>query len=128
MRQLARSLRKNQTDAERKLWRCLRARELCGFKFRRQYPIAPYIADFICVEKRLIVEIDGGQHATMTEIDNTRTEFLNARGYRVLRFWNNEVLQQLDAVLAKILDSLTHPHSDPHPHPNPLPQAGEGIL
>jgi len=114
-------LRKNQTDAERKLWRRLRARELCGFKFRRQYPIAPYIVDFICVEKRLIVEIDGGQHATMTEIDNTRTEFLNARGYRVLRFWNNEVLQQLDAVLAKILDSLTHPH------PNPLPQAGEGI-
>ena len=121
MKQLARSLRKNQTDAERKLWRRLRARELCGFKFRRQYPIAPYIVDFICVEKRLIVEIDGGQHATMTEIDNTRTEFLNARGYRVLRFWNNEVLQQLDAVLAKILDSLTHPH------PNPLPQAGEGI-
>ena len=122
MRQLARSLRKNQTDAERKLWRCLRARELCGFKFRRQYPIAPYIVDFICLEKRLIVEIDGGQHATMTEIDNTRTEFLNARGYRVLRFWNNEVLQQLDAMLAKILDSLTHPH------PNPLPQAGEGTL
>jgi len=121
LKQLARSLRKNQTDAERKLWRRLRARELCGFKFRRQYPIAPYIVDFICVEKRLIVEIDGGQHATMTEIDNTRTEFLNARGYRVLRFWNNEVLQQLDAVLAKILDSLTHPH------PNPLPQAGEGI-
>jgi len=121
LKQLARSLRKNQTDAERKLWRRLRARELCGFKFRRQYPIAPYIVDFICVEKRLIVEIDGGQHATMTEIDNTRTEFLNARGYRVLRFWNNEVLQQLDAVLAKIFDSLTHPH------PNPLPQAGEGI-
>ena len=121
MKQLARSLRKNQTDAERKLWRRLRARELCGFKFRRQYPIAPYIVDFICVEKRLIVEIDGGQHATMTEIDNTRTEFLNARGYGVLRFWNNEVLQQPDAVLAKILDSLTHPH------PNPLPQAGEGI-
>jgi len=121
LKQLARSLRKNQTDAERKLWRRLRARELCGFKFRRQYPIAPYIVDFICVEKRLIVEIDGGQHATMTEIDNTRTEFLNARGYRVLRFWNNEVLQQLDAVLAKILDSLTHPH------PHPLPQAGEGI-
>jgi len=121
LKQLARSLRKNQTDAERKLWRRLRARELCGFKFRRQYPIAPYIVDFICVEKRLIVEIDGGQHATMTEIDNTRTEFLNARGYGVLRFWNNEVLQQPDAVLAKILDSLTHPH------PNPLPQAGEGI-
>ena len=120
MRQLARSLRKNQTDAERKLWRCLRARELCGFKFRRQYPIAPYIVDFICVEKQLIVEVDGGQHGTMTELDNRRTEFLNARGYRVLRFWNNEVLQQLDAVLARILDSLMHPH------PSPLPQAGEG--
>ena len=120
MRQLARSLRKNQTDAERKLWRCLRARELCGFKFRRQYPIAPYIVDFICVEKQLIVEIDGGQHVTMTELDNRRTEFLNARGYRVLRFWNNEVLQQLDAVLARNLDSLMHPH------PSPLPQAGEG--
>ena len=120
LKQLARSLRKNQTDAERKLWHRLRARELCGYKFRRQYPIAPYIVDFVCIEKTLVVEIDGGQHGTMTEIDNTRTEFLNARGYRVLRFWNNEVLRQLDAVLAKILDSLTHPH------PSPLPQAGEG--
>jgi very-short-patch-repair endonuclease len=121
LKQLARSLRKNQTDAERKLWHRLRARELCGYKFRRQYPIAPCIVDFVCIEKTLVVEIDGGQHGTMTEIDNTRTEFLNARGYRVLRFWNNEVLRQLDAVLAKILDSLTHPH------PDPLPQAGEGI-
>ena len=122
MRQLARSLRKNQTDAERKLWRCLRARELCGFKFRRQYPIAPYIVDFICVEKRLIVEIDGGQHATMSEADELRSTFLSDRGYRVLRFWDNDALLRTDEVLAKILDSLMHPH------PSPLPQAGEGTL
>ena len=120
MRQLARSLRKNQTDAERKLWRRLRARELCGFKFRRQYPIAPYIVDFICVEKRLIVEIDGGQHATMSEADGLRSTFLNDRGYRVLRFWDNDALLRTDEVLAKILDSLMPPH------PSPLPQAGEG--
>ena len=122
MRQLARSLRKNQTDAERKLWRCLRARELCGFKFRRQYPIAPYIVDFICVEKRLIIEIDGGQHATMSEADGLRSRFLNDRGYRVLRFWDNDALLRTDEVLARILESL----GDFHPHPSPLPQAGEG--
>jgi len=124
LKRFARSLRKNQTDAERKLWRRLRARELCGFKFRRQYPIAPYIVDFICVEKRLIVEIDGGQHATMSEADGVRTRFLNDRGYRVLRFWDNEALLDTDVVLAAILEAL----NNSHPHPDPLPQAGEGTL
>jgi len=124
LKQLARSLRKNQTDAERKLWRCLRARELCGFKFRRQYPVAPYIVDFICVEKRLIVEIDGGQHAMMSEADGLRSRFLNDRGYRVLRFWDNDALLRTDEVLARILESL----GDFHPPPSPLPQAGEGTL
>ena len=123
MKRLARSLRKNQTDAERKLWRRLRARELCGFKFRRQYPIAPYIVDFVCVEKRLIVEVDGGQHATMSEADGLRTRFLKDRGYRVLRFWDNEALLDTDAVLAAVLGAL----KNSHPHPSPLPQAGEGM-
>jgi len=124
LKRLSRLLRKNQTDAERKLWRRLRARELCGFKFRRQYPIAPYIVDFICVEKRLIVEIDGGQHATINEADGLRTRFLNDRGYRVIRFWDNEALLDTDVVLGAILEAL----NNSHPHPGPLPQAGEGIL
>ncbi|TMG75189.1 MAG: endonuclease domain-containing protein [Betaproteobacteria bacterium] len=122
MKRLARSLRKNQTDAERKLWRRLRARELCGFKFRRQYPIAPYIVDFICVEKRLIVEVDGGQHTAMSEADRARTRFLNDRGYRVLTFWDNDALLRTDEVLARILEFLGDPH------PSPLPQAGEGTF
>jgi len=99
---LARSLRSNSTDAERLIWRSLRNRTLFDCKFRRQYPIGPYIADFVCIEKRLIVELDGGQHVDNVMQDEVRTAYLQAQGYRVLRFWNNDVLSQTTAVLEAI--------------------------
>jgi very-short-patch-repair endonuclease len=104
---LARELRKNMTDAERIIWYYLRDRRLSGWKFRRQHPIGPFIVDFICIEKRLIVEVDGGQHNLNPEIDIKRTEYLKERGYRVIRFWNNDVLKETEAVLNSILLSLS---------------------
>jgi very-short-patch-repair endonuclease len=92
MKALARTLRRNQTDAERKLWSRIRNRQLLGFKFRRQFPIAPYIVDFVCAEARLIVELDGSQHRTAQEYDRKRSEYLMQCGYRVIRFWDNDVL------------------------------------
>ncbi|WP_107929217.1 endonuclease domain-containing protein [Neisseria animaloris] len=103
LQQNARELRQNMTLAERRLWQCLRGRQLNGIKFRRQQSIGSYIVDFVSMEHRLVVELDGGQHAERTEYDNKRTEFLNNQGYRVVRFWNNEVLQQTEAVLDKIV-------------------------
>ena len=94
------------TDAERALWHSLRNRQLGGFKFRRQKPIGSYIADFVCIEKKIIIEVDGGQHALQKEHDIKRSEYLKEEGYRVLRFWNNEVLTETDAVLNNILKSL----------------------
>lgn len=119
----ARSLRKDPTDAELLLWFHLRDRRLGNHKFRRQRPIGPYFADFACLETKLIVELDGGQHVEAVDYDETRTGFMEAQGYRVLRFWNNEVLTQTDAVLARILQAL---QDGAAPHPNPLPPAGEG--
>jgi len=101
----SRRLRSDQTDAERKLWSVLRGHTL-GVKFRRQHPIGSFIVDFCCVEKRLIVELDGGQHATQTEADNTRARFLNARAYRVLRFWNDDVTSDADAVAEAVMKAL----------------------
>jgi adenine-specific DNA-methyltransferase len=95
------SLRRNATDAEAKLWQCLRNRRLGGFKFRRQATVGYYVADFLCAEKRLIVELDGGQHTP--ERDAGRTARLGALGYRVIRFWNNDVLGNTEAVLEAIL-------------------------
>jgi very-short-patch-repair endonuclease len=94
---LARRLRKNSTSAERKLWRYLRSRSLGGFKFVRQEPIGPYVADFVCREKRLVVEVDGGQHADSSR-DAVRDRWLVEHRYRVLRFWNNEVLGNIEGV------------------------------
>jgi very-short-patch-repair endonuclease len=102
MKQLARTLRKQQTNAEKLLWSRLRSRQLEGCKFRRQQPIGPYIADFLSLEPKLIIELDGGQHAEQQEQDNQRTRYLQALGYRVLRFWNHEVLNDLEAVLEAI--------------------------
>jgi very-short-patch-repair endonuclease len=113
----ARRLRRDQTDAERKLWFRLRDRRLRGLKFRRQVTIGPYIVDFCCESARLIVELDGGQHAIQQQQDAKRTETLEAQGYLVLRFWNNDVVQNMDGVLQSILDTL---RAVP-PHPNPLP-------
>jgi very-short-patch-repair endonuclease len=101
----ARVLRKNMTDAERRVWRMLRLHQLNGYKFRRQVPLGRYIADFVCHEARLIVEIDGGQHdPSLGEIERTR--FLESEGYRILRFWNNEVLENLDGVYSTIAAEL----------------------
>ena len=98
----ARSLRRDSTDAERLLWRRLRDRQLAGAKFRRQHPIGPYSADLCCVEHHLVVEVDGGQHTDQQLQDDERTRYLAARGFRVLRFWNHEVLQQTDAALEQL--------------------------
>src|SRR5712691_13269379 len=91
----ARRLRQNPTEAERALWRHLCLRQLNGHKFRRQQPIGPYIVDFVCLETRLIIELDGGQHSTQTASDTERSAWLKMQGLRVLRFWNHEVLQDI---------------------------------
>ena len=117
MKSYARALRHRMTDAERILWQHLRARRLAGFKFRRQLIIEPYIVDFACIEARLIVEADGGQHLEQQSSDNQRTAYLESRGYRVVRFWNHEILNQTNDVLACIHPALM----DRHPHPNPSP-------
>jgi very-short-patch-repair endonuclease len=99
---LSRNLRKRQTDAENLLWRHLRGKQVEGLRFRRQHPIGRYIADFVCLEKRLILEIDGGQHAIEIEKDEARSNWLMAEGYNILRFWNNDVLTNLEGVLETI--------------------------
>ena len=100
--QRARELRRNATDAERILWSRVRDRRLDGRKFRRQYPIGPYIADFACPQERLVVELDGGAHADHADYDADRTRFLEADGYRVLRYWNTDVLKNLAGALESI--------------------------
>ena len=102
----ARVLRANQTEAETRLWRRLRDRQLGGAKFRRQVPIGPYIADFVCFAAKLIVELDGGQYADTAEADSARTVWLEKRGFRVLRFWNHDVLANPDGVPERILEAL----------------------
>jgi adenine-specific DNA-methyltransferase len=109
----ARELRSNPTDAERTLWQQLRLRQLGGYKFCRQQPLGPYIVDFVCLEKRLIVEVDGGKHSEQAEYDTGRTAWLEAQGFRVLRFWNHEVLQNIDAVKEVIAKALGY--SEPPP-------------
>ena len=91
--ELARKLRKNATTQERIVWEILRAHRFYGYEFRRQYPIGDYIVDFVCREKKIIIELDGGQHNTDVNIeyDNARTMYLEAKGYKVIRFWNNEI-------------------------------------
>jgi len=101
---LARQLRKNQTPQEQKLWNLLRNNRFHNLKFRRQYPVGKYIADFVCKEKKIIIEIDGGQHNMENNIsnDNTRTEFLETKGYKVIRFWNNEIDTNIEGVWVKL--------------------------
>ena len=106
----ARGLRHHQTDAERKLWMSLRARQVDGVKFRRQHPIGPYIVDFCCIEQKLIVELDGGQHALRVKADQQRTDVLSKFGYNVLRIWDHELLNDHVAVLQRIANELNHPH------------------
>jgi len=105
----ARSLRKNPTDAEKRLWWHLRSKQLAGYKFRRQQPIDHYIVDFVSFDHRLIIELDGGQHADQQKNDTVRTLYLEKFGFRILRFWNNEVLKNTEGVLETILTSLCPP-------------------
>ena len=107
----ARELRKHSTDAERLLWRHLRSRQLGGFKFRRQQPLGGFILDFVCLEKRLIIEVDGGQHNESVQAlyDSQRSEWLAQQGFRIVRFWDHEVLNQLDEVKAAIDQALRTP-------------------
>ena len=102
----ARRLRTQMTDAEQQLWRHLRARQMLGYKFRRQHPIGPFVADFACLQAGLVIEVDGGQHGELAAEDARRTRYLNQKGFRVLRFWNHEVLQHTDACLEMILQAL----------------------
>ena len=116
---LARRLRRNQTDAERLLWFRLRDRRLDGCKFKRQAPIDRFVVDFFCADAKLIVELDGGQRDPAGERDRDRTRVLEAMSYLVLRFWNHDVMQNIDGVLEEILSAVNH-RSEP-PHPTPLP-------
>ena len=114
-------LRKHATDAERLLWRHLRAQQL-GVKFRRQHPFNNYVLDFVSLEAKLIIELDGGQHSAALAHDQARTLALEAAGFRVLRFWNNQVFQETEAVVETIIAALPVTH----PHPSP-PLEGEGV-
>ena len=98
-------LRQNATDAERRLWAMLRDRRLAGYKFRRQHPIGPYIADFACTKYHLIIEADGGQHNESTA-DLRRSEWLQQQGWRVIRSWNNDILANTEGVLSVVLEAL----------------------
>src|SRR5262245_27448788 len=106
LKERARRLRREQTDAESKLWARLRDRQLCSAKFRRQHAISPFIVDFCCVERGLVVELDGGQHLEHAKKDQRRTALIERRGYRVLRVWDNEVLKNMTAVLEQIAIAL----------------------
>ena len=114
---LAREMRKQPTDTENYLWKYLRSRQILGSKFRRQQPIGPYIVDFVNFEEKVVIELDGGQHAINEATDAARDLFLRQEGYKVLRFWDNEVFLNTDGVLEVISEAIT-------PHPTPLPQGG----
>lgn len=102
----ARHLRRNMTDTERFVWERIRSRQLAGFRFRRQAPIGPYIVDFVCFEAKLIIELDGGQHATNAEADAVRSRWLEGEGFRVLRFWNNEAILSWDGASEVVVRHL----------------------
>lgn len=112
------------TEAERALWRHLRLRQVGGAKFRRQQPIGPYILDFVCFEKKLVIEVDGGQHSEQGAYDGERSAWLEAEGFRVLRFWNHDVLGQIEAVAEAIMEALSG-WSEIPPPPSSSPTRGE---
>lgn len=117
----ARNLRRESTDAERRLWARLRGRQIQDLKFRRQHPIPPYVADFCCVERHLIIELDGSQHTAPLDAD--RTARLERDGWNVIRFWNNDVLLRTDAVPEAIIQEL----AGAYPHPSSTPE-GKGTM
>lgn len=111
----SRRLRKEMTDAERKLWSVLRRSQLEGLKFRRQHPIPPYVADLCCIEKKLVVELDGSQHNVQS--DGPRSKALQSQGWRIIRFWDHDVLLATEAVVEAIWNAAC----EPYPHPNLSP-------
>ncbi|WP_375206371.1 endonuclease domain-containing protein [Hyphococcus sp.] len=106
----ARYLRRNQTDAERRLWSALRRKGLGGWRFRRQHPLGGYVVDFICLERKLVIELDGERHSFNRAFDERRDAWIKSRGYGVLRFWNHDVYNNLDGVVETILENLQAPH------------------
>jgi len=118
-RNFARAMRHMPMDAERKFWWQVRDRRLNGYKFKRQFLVGPYIVDFVCLDHRLVVELDGGQHSRQVAYDEARSAFLKTRGYRVLRFWNYDVLTDMDGVLERVRRELGQP-----PSPQPSPPTG----
>jgi len=121
MEAFAKKLRQQSTDAERVLWKYLRAHRMAGYKFRRQVVIEPYIVDFVCLQARLIVEADGGHHLEQVEDDLKRSVFLESLGYKVIRFWNDEILGETDTVLEEIHRCLIEV---PSPQPSPGGRGG----
>jgi len=124
LRAFAKELRNNSTDAERHLWRYLRSSQLEGAKFRRQQPIETYIVDFVSFDKRIVVELDGGQHGEDMEYDGQRDACLRRNGFDVLRFWNNEVFENIEGVLEVIRQRCLEGAS---PTPQPPPARGGGV-
>jgi very-short-patch-repair endonuclease len=127
--EIARRLRRDMTEAEKVMWRILRARQLAGYKFRRQEPIGRYVVDFVCFSPRIVIEIDGGQHNEVTSYEERRSRFLEREGFMVLRFWNNEVLENREGVCERIVEVLSR--ITPHPpgasrRAPPSPTRGEG--
>ena len=120
---LQQTLRNNMTKAEQTLWSFLRGRNICGLKFRRQHPFDDYILDSVCLENRLIIEVDGGQHGQQAKYDEIRTQKLQTAGFHVLRFWDNEVLNETESVKEKIW--LVVQETQAHPPPSlPLERGG----
>jgi very-short-patch-repair endonuclease len=114
LRSIAKHLRKRGTDAEKLLWNRLRAKQMNGLRFRRQEPVGQYIADFLCYEVRMVIEMDGGQHAERKLFDKERDDRIVSQGFRVLRFWDNEVLTNIGGVLERIREQIS-----PSPSPSP---------
>jgi very-short-patch-repair endonuclease len=121
----AKQLRQNQTDAEKMLWFALRDRQIGNLKFRRQVALGPYIVDFVCFENKLIVELDGGQHAEAVAYDEVRTRWLERDGFHVIRFWNNDVMSNMDGVLTRLMEKCEELKSDANDNV-PSPLVGEG--
>jgi len=117
----SRQLRKNMTPQERKLWYIIRNRQFYGYRFRRQFPLGQYIVDFICREKKIVIEIDGGQHNEIKNIqyDNKRTEYLISEGYKVIRFWNNDIDKNMGGVYNKLKEVFEIGENITPPQPSP---------
>ncbi|MBS0546292.1 MAG: DUF559 domain-containing protein [Proteobacteria bacterium] len=123
-RRFARDLRNSATDAERGLWQELRGGKIPGARFRRQVPIGGYIADFACLKNKLVIELDGSQHVERADYDQTRTAFLKAQQFRVLRFWNGQIFSERDAVIETIYWAVSHRDWEQDPPPRPSPSGG----